>query len=344
MLPEQVRKQIERANALIDQQTGPTPTGEPSNPPAPAPNPEPPAPAPAPAVDASAPAPAPAPAAPAPATQDDPNSDTWRQKYLTLQGVINAESRRYQGELQQRDDRLRALEAELATLKAAPAPATAAPGPRQFSQDEVDRFGPELLHLIADKAESMANEIVTRKLAEFKPAIQQVRDEVQAVGRTVYESKEQEFWGELAKSVPEFQAINVMPEWLMWLGQEDDVSGFPRQAILEGAQKRLDHQRVAKLFDAFKKDAGLAKPATPPAPASAPAPAAHPVSPSPRTVGTGGSGPTPREPEAPSVKRSEIAAHYRKSSMDPTYRTTPEYSAMEQRIMQAQAANRVLNA
>lgn len=335
MLPEQVRKRAELANQLVDQLNGKTP-GEPSDPPAPSGDPvDPPSPSPAPAPTPE-PTPAPTPA-PAPAPTAD---DTWEHKYRTLQGVLAAETGRLKAENKVLQDRLTAMEQR---LTAAPAPAPAAPAPApasQFSQDEIDRFGPELLNLITSKAATMANEIVTRKMAEFTPTIEKVQNEVRAVGQTVYESKEQEFWGELAKAVPDFEQVNSSQDFLIWLGQEDDISGARRQALMDQAAQRLDHKRVAKLFNAFKKDAGLT---AAPAPASAPVPAAPPISPSPRTVGTGGSGPTPREPEAPSVKRSEIAAHYRRSSSDPTYRTTPDYAAMEQRIFQAQSANRVID-
>jgi hypothetical protein len=339
MLPEQVRKRAERANQLVAELSGQTPSGEPA-PPAPAPQ-EPAVPQNPPAPPASPePTPAPSPA-PTPAPVDDPNSDSWKQKYSTLQGVLAAESRRHATEKQAQDTRIANLEAEITALKKGPAPAPVAPA-AQFSQDEIDRFGPELLNLVTAKASNLAEEIVTRKLAEFAPRIEQVANQVKSVGQTVYDDKEQEFWGELRKAVPDFDAVNVSPGFLAWLGQEDDASGERRQVLLDKHAARLDYTRVVKLFNAFKKEAGLTEPA--PAPVSAPAPAAPPISPSPRTVGTGGSGSTPREPEAPSVKRSEIAAHYRRSSSDPTYRTKPEYTAMEQRIFQAQAAGRVIDA
>lgn len=340
MLPEQVRKRAERANQLVAELNGQNP-GEPT--PAPgAPPVDPPNPSPAPGPEpAPSPAPTPAPTpAPQPSPQDDPNGETWKQKYQTLQGVLAAESGRWRAEKKVFEDRIAALEQAAATPQAPPPP-PAAPA-SQYSQDEIERFGPELLDLVTRKATALANEIVTQKMAELNPKFERVENQVRAVGQSVYESKEAEFWGELKKSVPDFETVNVSQDFLIWLGQEDDFTGARRQEILDNAAKRLDHQRVAKVFNAFKTASGIPLPgATPPAPPAPPA--APPISPSPRTVGTGGSGPTPREPQAPTVKRSEIAAHYRRSSSDPTYRNTPEYTAMETRIFQAQAANRVTN-
>lgn len=341
MLPEQVRKRAERANQLLEELNGqkpgePTPPSEPSDspvdPPTPSPSPSP------------APAPTPEPT-PSPSPAPTPEPENFEHKYRTLQGVLTAETGRLNAAVKVRDDRIAELERQLAEAKATPKPPTPAPA-AQFSQDEIDRYGPELLQLIVGKANAIADELVTRKMAEFTPKIEKVENEVKAVGQTMYQNAEQEFWGELRKAVPDIDSVNSNQEFLVWLGQEDDLTGYPRQAILDQAANKLDYKRVIKLFNAGKKALGLPVhgEAAPPPPVSAPAPAAPPISPSPRTVGTGGTGPTPREPEAPSVKRSEISAHYRRSTSDPTYRTSQEYVAMEQLIAQATAAGRVLNA
>lgn len=325
-LPDQVRLRAERANQLIAEINGeqaanaPAPSDPPADPPQPT-DPQEPAPTAAP-VEPPAPSPAPEP------------SDDWRQKYLTLQGVFNAESRRWQGEKQNLESRLASLEA----AAKAPAPAAPAPAPSTFSAEELDRFGPDLLNLITAKAGAMAEQIVTAKMAELTPTLQKTAQQVAQIGQSVYDTKEQEFWGELATAVPDHQQVNGDPRWLEWLGGEDELSGVPRQTLLDNAAGKLDHKRVAKLFEAFKKATGQA---SPPAPSPAPGPAMPPVSPSPRSVGNA-SAPTPREPQAALVKRSEIRAHYRRSSSDPTYKASPEYSQMEQRITQATIANRIV--
>jgi hypothetical protein len=332
-LPEQVRVRAERANQLIAEMNGqaPAPIAPPVEPPT-----EPPAPAPAPSPNEPPPQEPPAPPAPAPAPADP--EATWEHKYRSLQGVLNVEKGKWEAKERVYQERIATLEAQSRAPAPAPTPApAAAPATAQFTEDELARYGPDLLNLIASKAGAMANEIVTRKLAELNPTLERTQQQVNQIGQAVYQSKEQEFWGELAKAVPDHQQVNASHEWLVWLGQSDELTGIPRQRLLDTAANALDHKRVAKLFEVFKREHGQA--AAPAQAPSAPAPAMPPISPSPRTVGHA-SAPTPREPEAPSVKRSEIAVHYRRA-LDPTYKASPEYAAMETRIAQASRTGRV---
>lgn len=335
-LPEQVRRQAERANELLNQANG-TP-GNPADAPAPAlePTPEdPPAQAPAPA-----PAPEPTPAAPAdpaPApTPAPPASPDWEQKYRTLQGVLSAEQRKWREEKA-------ALEARVAAAATPPAPAapSPAPTPAPVSQADLDTYGPELMDMVRRQAAEMAGQIVAEKMAALQPVLDKTTEQVTQVASHVYRSEGEKFYGELASAVPDWQTINEDPRWLAWLGEVDQLSGVARQVYLDNASQNLDHERAARLFNAFKEHAGLTKPASAPAPApvAAPAPA---LSPTPRTVGNA-SAPTHREPQA-GVKRSEIAAHYSRGARDVSYRNSPEHAAFEQRLQQATASNQIIEA
>lgn len=343
-LPEQVRLQAERANQLLAQAHGeagkpeaqtPAPEPAPQEPQVDTPeNNEPQSQAPAPEQK-----PAPAPAAAAPATpDDDPNGDSWRQRYKTLQGLMNAESGRWSAEKQTLSARLTALEAALAEAKAqapAPAPAPAAPAPLVTDKD-IETYGPELMDVIGRKAAEMAQQIVAQEMGKLKPELDKVNQTVGAVATQAYKSSEEKFYGELTREVPDWKEVNSNQAWLAWLGEIDPLSGVPRQVYLDNAAKNMDHARTAALFNAFKDSAGLNKPAEPAAPAKPQ------LSPSPRTVGTA-SAPTPREPQT-SVTRSEIAAHYRRGATDTGYRGSKEHAAMEARIADAMATGRVVEA
>lgn len=327
-LPEQVRRQAERANELLNQVNGQP--GEPqANQPAAPVEPEPQVPQ---AVEPPAPEPAPAaPAEPTPAPAPAPTDDGWQQKYRTLQGVFNAEQGRWNAEKKVLETRITALESAAA---AKPAPAPAAPTVN-FDEKDVETYGPELLQMVSRQAQAMASQIVQEKLAELKPQLDQTREQVTSVATHVYRSNEDKFYGELAKEVPDWEQVNSDPRWLNWLGEVDQLSGVARQVYLNNAQEQLNHTRVANLFKAFKEAAGMNKPAPQ-------APAAPSLSPSPRTVGTA-SAPTPREPVT-SVSRSQIAAHYRRSATDRAYRDSADHKAFEARIQQAMATNQVVEA
>lgn len=337
-LPSSVRAQAERANELIAQLSTPAAPAEPADTPAETPAPEstpaeqvPPAPAPAPTADTGTSEPAPQPPAAPPADSTD-----WQHKYRTLQGIIDANNRNWASEKQQLLERIKHLEQAHAQAPAA-APAPAAPT-QLITDKDVDTYGPELLDLISRQAQQIADQIVAKKMAELQPVLDQTRDQVGQTAAQVYQSAQDKFYGELTQAVPDWRTVDVDGQWHDWLREVDPLSGIPRQQYLNHAVQNLDHVHAARLFNAFKEASGQGKAST--AAAAAPSPAAPTQSPSPRPVGTA-SAPMPREPHV-GVKRSEIAAHYKRSSMDPTYRHTEDYRAMEQRISTATAAGQIL--
>lgn len=261
-----------------------------------------------------------------------PKPENWEHKYRTLQGLFNAESRAWQTERKSFESRIQALEHVPKQPTAEPAQTKST---RVTSQD-VDTYGPELLDVIGRKAAEMADQIVALRLAEIQPAIDETRERVSSVAGQVYKSAQDRFYGELATAVPDWQSVNADSRWLEWLGEVDPLSGVARQVYLDNASQQLDHERAARLFQTFKEQAGMNKPP------AAPAPARPSLSPSPRSVGSA-TAPTPREPDT-SVSRSDVAAHFRRASTDQSYRTGKDYEAMEQRIATAMATGNIVEA
>lgn len=281
------------------------------------------------------PEPATAPAE-APAEPKTESREYWENRFNTMQGVHRADLARWQDEKRTLEERIRALEAQGQAPTPPPASATATVKKLITDQDK-ETYGPELLDVIARAAAEQADQIVAQRLKEIKPEIEKTREQVTQVSQQVYRSNEEKFFGELTKAVPDWQQVNADERWLVWLGEVDQLSGVPRQRYLDNAQQSLDHARVANLFNAFKRDAGLDQP--PAQPKAKPAAA---LSPTPRTVGNA-SAPTPREPQT-GMSRSEIAAHYRRASTDVAYRHSDEHKAVEQRIATAMATGNIIEA
>lgn len=337
LLPEQVRKQSERADQYFAQLNQPADNPEAQAPAEPQADTQP---KDEPTVDTAAPEQPAEPTNEQPANAEPPAGDTapkpenWEHKYRTLQGLFNAESRAWQAEKKSLEARLQSLENAAKAPAAQPQPATTKQA--RITEKDLDTYGPELLDVIGRKAAEMADEIVAQRLTELKPVLDETRERVTSVAGQVYKSAQDRFYGELARVVPDWQTVNADQRWLDWLGEVDPLSGVPRQVYLDNASQKLDHDRAARLFQTFKEQAGLNKPA------AAPAPAKPALSPSPRTVGSA-SAPTPREPDT-SVSRSEVAAHYRRASTDHSYRTSKEHEAMEQRIATAMATGSIVEA
>lgn len=264
-LPEQIRKQTEAVQELYKQLNGPTGEGEGNAPTDPTP-PADPAPTPEPAGD-----PAPTNSATddaAPQSSNEPsgdeNSETYAQKWRTLQGMYNAEVPRLHANNRELQSRLSQMEQLISTLSSTPP--TQAPAQQQVqslvSENERAEYGEsidvmrkvsreELTPMIGKIAaiENALNQITASLNGNILPQVQRVAQE-QAV------SAEDRFWNGLNTTVPQWQKINNDPEFQGWLLEVDPMTGVSRQTYLEQAQSSLDVARVAAFFDTFSKATG----------------------------------------------------------------------------------------
>ena len=182
-------------------------------------------------------------------TPEDQNSETYAQRWRSLQGIHNTTLRR----LQDTSQRVAQLEHMLSTLQAQP---PAQPQPQQSTQSsgyltEKDR---------TDYADSID---VMRRAAreEFAPVIAQLQQTINSLGQNVstqVQRVEQRqsmtqaeiFYQKLKQVVPNWEQINASPDFQAWLGEVDPQTGIQRQIYLNDAHSRLDVDRVAYFFRA----------------------------------------------------------------------------------------------
>lgn len=288
-LPDAVQAQLDEADRIVQEAGDPAP--EPVAPPTPAPEPEP----------APAPAPEPAPAA-EPPTDDD---KSWRQKYLTLQGVQRADNARLTGEINELKVMVEGLKAQL-EAKPAPEPPPA-PAPKLVTDADIEAFGPDMIDVIQRAAKQLVDAEVApikaenvqlkSQLADLTGTVTSVADTQKTSGATVY-------YEELAKAVPDFKTINTDPAFLGWLAETDEMSGLLRQTLLNAAFKDMDPVRTATIFNRYKTATGITTASPPPPPPPAP----------PLSIEPKGSNalPPPEQPGAKIWSVDEIDAHYQK--------------------------------
>lgn len=216
--------------------------------------------APAPVAPAPPPEVPPAPQpAPAPAPVDD-----FKAKYLSLQGKYNAEVPRLNQQLQ---DALRRLQ----QLEAAPPPKPADPPepPKPVATPkEVEDFGAPMLEMVQRQAQQVFSSLAhsfTVQLQGLDVRLKSVEQTVNGVTQQAGQTREELFFTELGRQVPDWEQINESAEWLAWLGEKDPVYGFTRQAALDNARQNLNLQQTVAIFKAFKQPSA-------PAPSAAPAP------------------------------------------------------------------------
>ena len=254
-LPAAVRRQAERADALM-RQTGadpdhPVTTVVEHEPPAepeldlgPGPIETPPlGQVPQPVQPPAPPAvaePAPAPAEPA---------ESWEQRYRTVHGRLQAETRQRQ-QMQQQIDNLQGL---IATISQRPPPAPApAPvavelPPVEQRQEDNDEYGPELMAA----TQRWSYERVHPTLSAFNERLSRLET---AQGQSAEVSAKMGVEGALDREMADWREVNADPEFHAWLQQIDWLSGNKRYDMIDHAYRNGDARRTAAFFRAFKQE------------------------------------------------------------------------------------------
>lgn len=296
-MPRAVQEAEELANRLqeeLNKPASPEENGQDGQP-------QPTEPQPQPTDDGSTP-PAPAPAAPA---------DDMEHRYKVLQGKYNSEVPRLSSENKELRNRLQALEEQLQTLR------EAKPAEPLVKPEEIEEYGEGLI----DVARRIAREELMKKEAE----INLLRKEIDSIKSVTTKTVESDFFKSLTGLVPDWEAMNTDPNFLVWLEEVDELTGEQRQNLLTRAEQARDAVRAAKFFQAYKKTSStwaansqnaLASQVVPP------------------------SSPAPNTPPAKKVwSRGEIGAFY--DRMRRGLVSEQEAVAIEADIMSAQVEGRI---
>lgn len=266
-MPEAVRRQMDEANQLIQQNAqsaNPAPEGN---------------------TDDGNPAPSepqqqpqtleqpgtPAPQAPTPAGQDfEQLYRAEAQRYKVLQGKYQAEVPRLQGEVKQlqaqlqtrqepqADPRVPQLEQEIATLKQQLADKPAAPVEVDTSLlDEArETYGDEYakpIEAVMNQNAQLAQQLqqATATIQQLQQTSQQSQKDQQA---SLFNTRTQELTALLAKQGIDFAQQNDDPLFGQWLDQSDPMAGYKRRDLLNQAFSQGDVQRAANWFLAYRQE------------------------------------------------------------------------------------------
>jgi len=198
-------------------------------------------------------------------TKEDPNSDTYAQRWRTLQGQFNAEVPRLRGANKDLQARVAQLENLLSTVNSAPpVAAQAAPQSAQkfVTDDDVAEYGESIDMMRKVTREEVGS--MLGKIAQLESTIQHLTNnvagtvipQVQRVAQQQAASTEERFWSNLAQRVPNWQQVNNDQDFQSWLLEVDPLTNTSRQTHLEIAQRDLDANRVVAFFNAFTSASG----------------------------------------------------------------------------------------
>lgn len=191
----------------------------------------------------------------------------FEQKYKTLQGMYNAEVPRLHEDLKSNQQRVRDLEALVASFTAVNPTSAAPAAPVQVTEADRVEYGDSIemmrkvtqeqlhpFHTRLTAMETALNNLATNMNTSVIPQVRQVAQQ-QAL------SAEDRFWNDLSRDVPNWMQINNDPAFKAWLLEVDPLTGTARQSFLKQAQDRLDISRVVAFFRTFA-GAGTAAAAT----------------------------------------------------------------------------------
>ena len=174
-------------------------------------------------------------AQPQPPQADDPNSETWQQRYRVLQG-------KYDRDVPTLHMRVKDLEAQLSQLtqRLESQPAEAPHVANDATPEDVETFGEDLVNLMRRVAAAEA----ARKQAETLDRVGRVENSLQLTA-------EERFYANLSARVPNWKDIDNDQGWLSWLGEYDPMAGATRQDALSAAAQSGDADRVASIFETY---------------------------------------------------------------------------------------------
>lgn len=233
-----------RADQLYQQAYGKTGEGS-TDPQAPAPG------QPASPQQAATPQPQRAPVAQsaAPAVPTAEEFATLQHKYSVLEGKYRAEVPRLTQAAQAAADAATAATRKATELQEQLAAAQNAQP--LVTPEEVTEFGEPLVNLARRIAQEEMRGI-GEQLAKVKGENEQLRAQVGQTAQVGAQLNTQAFYSALAAAQPDWEQVNVTPEWLKWLDGVDALTSRRRQELLDAAQEALDAPRVAAFFAQFK--------------------------------------------------------------------------------------------
>lgn len=160
-----------------------------------------------------------------------------KHAHAVLQGKYNAEVPRLSAALKERERLVEELQTENARIQEQ-LEANAAPSDYGIPEEEYDETVVRMAERVSDSKTKQAMEAMQKKM-------QAVQNQLQA-------QTEAAFYAELARVVPDWEAVNADDGWLNWLGEKDRYTGVTRQVLLNDAFNAGDVIRVANFFEDFK--------------------------------------------------------------------------------------------
>jgi len=275
-------------------------------------------------------------------------AEEWERRYHSINGRFQNEVPRLREAVQSMADRNQRLEQLLASTAQPDGHgsgngngngngADAPPLTADFTPQEIEDWGPDMLQMITRVADTRAQ----RLAQQLRPTISQVAN-----------NNRQQMVDYLDRTIPDWQGVNLSQEFMDWALLPDEFSGVIRRDLIRKWWGEHNGPRVAAFFRSFisglpggptVQQPQLQQPAPAPAP-QAPVSQRLSLTELAAPSGTGSAAAVPPAPAAKRVyKRSEITQFYQAKSLGRFRGQETEAQAVENDIFAAQREGRVVN-
>ena len=264
---------------------------------------------------------------------------SFEQKYKTLQGMFDSQVTQVHAQNRDLAGRVDQLQQLLSTMESAPpaAPVETPAPPSFLSDNEKEEYGESI-----DIMRKVSQEVAGSYEQQIKTLTEQMQHlqgalvpRVEHLAQQQTQTAEQTFWSELSSAVPSWREINDNQDFQAWLLEIDPLSGMPRQAFLEDAQRNMDARRAAGFFTSWP---GAQSPAQNTSP-KASTELERQVAP-----GKGRSGPSPTSNTAKTYTKADITKFFDDVRFGKFKGKEETRDAIEQDIFAAQREGRIVNA
>jgi len=284
---------------------------------------------------------------PAPQAAQPQNEADWEHQFKSLKGRYE----RDQEEKRRLQQTLIDQQRLLAQVGGPPTPTApqgegsgvrfnVAPPPpgRRVTPAEVQEYGQELMDVMGRRAAEVYEPILQQLAGE----LQNVKRQIGGVQNTVVFDARVKMYDDLARTIPNWDAINNSPQFAQWLDQVDPISHRTRREFLNAAHNSNATGQVIDIFNTFLGDHGGAG-------AASGNGGGNPVPPQQQfdlmqlaAPGRAKTGQTQAPPEKPLVKRSEIKQFYTDRTQGKYAGREQEAAAIERQIFDAGNEGRII--
>jgi len=198
-------------------------------------------------------------------TPDDANSESWKHKYQTLQGMLASERRAANVKIEALERQVQGLVEKLANTPAEPQETTPV-APAKTPGLEID---PESFSEYGEEFQKLARMVNT--LRQENDALRAEVGDIAPLRETVALTAKDRFLTHLGQVCPDYERLNTDQGFLAWLSQENpfDPAGRSRQECLTEAVSRYNADKAGVFFNAYlseNRGSSQAEPTRQPAP------------------------------------------------------------------------------